>query len=381
MILGSLIDAGLGLKTLKEGLKKLPLKGYEIKTCKVKRGELSGTQFVVKTSQSHHKIRNLKHIISLLDRSALSADIKESAKKIFENLARVEGRIHNIRFNKVHFHELGSVDSIIDIVGFCIAIEALGIEKIYTSCLPLGRGVAKTEHGTIPIPAPAALGLLQGSGIRSILSPDSHELVTPTGAGILATFARDGSFGMPSMRLLKVGYGAGSRDNKGGMPNLLRVIIGETASSSAHQFQTDEVEVLEANIDDLNPVGYEYVVEKLLKEGALDVFFTPIQMKKTRPGILLTILCEPEDTAKFASVIFDETSTFGIRHYRAGRFKLDRRIKQVKTKFGKIRVKAGFIKDSVKSISPEYEDCKRIAETRGIPFRVVYDEAKRAVNS
>lgn len=378
MILGSLIDAGLPLETLKQELSKLPIRGYELKARRVIKGSLSGMRFIVKVLRHTSCTKSFKDICGFLDRCKLDADVKKRAKKLFTQLAKAEGKVHGIYFKNIHFHELSYTDSLIDIVGFCIAIKSLEIDKVYASQLPMGQGIVKTQHGILPLPAPATAGILANSNIRCAFNPSvADELVTPTGAGILATFAEDASCGIPPMRILKVGYGAGERNNHNGIPNLLRAIIGEASLSSPHQFQTDEIEVLEANIDDLNPVSYEYLIEKFLKEGVLDVFITPIQMKKTRPGILLTLLCNPEDAAKFSELLFDETSTFGIRHYRAQRFKLDRKIKLINTKFGRVKSKVGFIGGAIKSVSPEYEDCKRIAETQGVPFKVVYDEAKR----
>lgn len=360
MTLGAFIDAGLDIKTLERELKKLNIRGYELRARKVKRGELAGTKFDCIVEESPHSHRSLKSIITLIDNSALSKQVKDTARNIFLTIGKAEAKAHGLKAGEeLEFHELGETDSIIDIVGTAIAIDEMGIDEICSSSVTLGKT------------PPAALELLKRVPVK-ILDIDS-ELVTPTGAGILKSLSR--SFGgMPGMKISDVGYGAGTRDPKEA-PNMLRLMIGERQGA----FKEDRILVLETNIDDMSPQNFEYLFERLLKEGVLDVYTTNIQMKKSRPAFKLTVLTERANLEKVSSVIFSETTTIGIRFYEANRFKLERKIVKAPTRYGSVKVKVSRGPDNIKTVSPEYEECARLAREKKVPFKRVYDEAKMVV--
>lgn len=374
MVLGALIDAGLDIKFLGKELKKLKIKGYELKKSKVRRGGLIGTKFsvIVKGDADKHAHRPLGEILKIIDKSLLSHKVKDVATKIFNNIGEAEAKIHGISDKKdLSLHELGDIDSIIDIVGTSIALDRLGIEEIYSSSIHFGRTLVNTRHGVLPTPAPAALELLKG--VPSRISNIDAELVTPTGAGILKTLVK--SFGeMPQMRVSRIGHGAGTQELKE-LPNMLRVMIGQLHAA----FKKDRVFVIETNIDDMSPQHFEYLFEKLFKEGALDAYTTSIQMKKTRPAFKLTVLSTPAIFDKLCSTIFKETSTIGIRYHEQNRYKLDRELVNVDTGYGKVKVKLSRGPDDILTVSPEYEDCARLARSRKVPLKTVYDAAKRAV--
>jgi uncharacterized protein (TIGR00299 family) protein len=371
MVLGALIDAGLDIDILSRGLKKLKIRGYEIKSAKVMRKHLSGTKFdvVVKHSPQAHSHRSLSEILKLIDDSSLSMSVKEKAKKIFNMIGRAESKVHGISDKKkLRLHELGDIDSIVDIVGVAIAIDALGIDEIYSSSVTFGRTILSTKGGVLPAPGPASLEILKGAPVK--ISCIDSELVTPTGAGILKAFSR-GFGGMPQMKVSDIGYGAGSYE-LGEIPNMLRVIIGESVDS----FEKDKAFVVETNIDDMNPQNFEYLFEKLLKEGALDAYTTTVQMKKTRPAFKLTVLSDRSKLEKLCSIIFKETTSIGIRYYEVERFKLSREMVKVKTKYGNIKVKLSRGPDGILTVSPEYDECVKAAKARGVPLKRVYEEAK-----
>lgn len=367
MILGALIDAGLELSLLKKELRKLPLGGYEVRVRKTKKHEISGTKFKIKT-QKEKKHRNLKDILKRIDKSPLDKKIKDDSKRIFKRLAEAEALVHGISVDKIHFHEVGAVDAIIDIVGSVVALDIMKIDKVYSSPLPLSRGFVKFSHGKFPIPAPATLELCKNVPVR--YTDIEGELVTPTGAAIITTLAEFSP--RLDFKIEKVGYGAGSMDLKE-IPNLLRVMIGH----KEQDLEQDEILVLEANIDNTSPEILGYLTEKLMKKGALDVFLTPIIMKKGRPGTLLSVLCNSDKLNELSSLIFSETGTIGFRTQFHLRKKLSRKIESIKTKFGKARVKV--IKEGKKIyISPEYEDCRIIAEKYNLSLRDVYREVERS---
>jgi hypothetical protein len=371
MILGALIDAGLDLHQLEFELRKLNISGYTLKAEKTTRKGLSGTRFLVHTEEDHTE-RHLRDIEEIIDRSDLNNNIKASSKTIFNELARVEAMIHNKNPGEVHFHEIGGLDSIIDIVGSLLGLKLLGIETVYASRIPVGTGFVECDHGTLPLPAPATLELLKGIPIYG--SGMEKELVTPTGIIILKHVAK--SFGViPKMKIQRIGYGAGSREMK--IPNLLRVWIG--VSEEKREYEEDEVILIETNIDDMNPEYFGYTSEKLFEKGALDVFTTPIFMKKNRPGTLLSVLTSSDKLDEMLSIIFAETTSLGIRLQRLERRKLPRELLTVETPFGSVRVKVSRVGEEIRNISPEYEDCKEIAATQGIPLRKVYEDAKTAV--
>jgi len=373
MILGALIDAGLDLQQLEAELSKLNISGYILKIEKTTRTGLSGTRFLVHTEEDHTE-RHLRDIEEIIDESDLDDNIKVSGKAIFNELAHVEAKIHNKNPEEVHFHEIGGLDSIIDIVGSLLGLKLLGIETVYASRIPVGTGFVECDHGTLPLPAPATLELLKGIPIYA--SGMEKELVTPTGIAILKHVAK--SFGIiPEMKINRIGYGAGSRDLK--IPNLLRLWMGET--SKTNEYEEDEVILIETNIDDMNPEFIGYASEKLLERGALDIFMTPIFMKKNRPGTLLSVLITPDKLEEMLSIVFSETTSMGTRFHRLERKKLPRELITVETTFGQVRVKVSKAGQETTNISPEYEDCKKIAEKKNVPLRKVYEEATVAVKS
>src|SRR3989338_1809831 len=374
MALGALLDAGLDMAVLSKELKKLNLKGYELKRRKVRRGELVGTKFdcLVKGCQDKHAHRSLNEILKLIDESSLNNRVKETAKNIFNAIGRVEGKIHGAQDKKdLHLDELGDIDSIIDIVGMAIAVDELGIDKIYSSPINFGRTIINTRGGALPTPSPASLELLKGAPIR--ISDIEAELVTPTGAGILNALSK--GFGeMPQMKVSDIGYGAGAKELNE-IPNMLRVIIGERKRA----FKEDRILIIETNIDDMNPQNFEYTLEKLFKEGALDAYTESIQMKKARPAFKLTVLCDEAKLEEMCSIIFSETTSIGIMYHESNMFKLDRKIVKVNTQYGAIKVKLSTGPDNILTVAPEYEECARIARAKKVPLKRVYEEAKKAV--
>lgn len=369
MILGALIDAGLDIRELESELGKLQISGYKIKAEKTIRKGISGTKFSIDIIEQNAR-RKLRDIVEIVDQSELSDDIKDVSKKTFKELAMVEAKIHGKGIEEIHFHEIGGLDSIIDVIGSLIGIKKLGIEVAYSSRVHVGMGFIECQHGVLPVPAPATLAMLKGIPIYS--QGIEAELVTPTGICVLKTLSK--SFGiMPEMQVDKVGYGAGSRELE--IPNLLRLYVGET---SERGYEKDEVILIETNIDDINPQLLAYASETLLKQGVLDVFMTPIFMKKNRPGTLLSVLTTQDKLDKILTTIFAETTTLGVRIHHLERKKLSRQIVPIKTKFGEIIVKTGKIGNQIINIAPEYENCKEIAVKQGIPLIDVYDEAKEA---
>lgn len=373
MTLGAFIDAGLSFKTLSNELAKLKIKNYSLKRSKTFRGGISGTSFKCVAGRDAHS-RTLKEIMAMIKRSALDGRVKNTAIYIFENIGAAEAKVHGIKKGyDVCLHELGSIDSIVDIVGTAIALNELGIDEIYASPVTTGRGSVMTDHGRLPVPAPAVLELLKGIPVN--MGGSDHELITPTGAAILKTLVK--GFGdAPGMKVDNIGYGAGSRNDASGLPNMLRVAVGEAAES----FAEDSINVIETNIDDMNPQGFEYLFERLFKEGALDAYVTNIQMKKSRPGFKLTVLAEEKDRSRIASVIFNETTTIGLRYYRTARLKLDRKTVNVRTSGGSVGVKISKGPGGILTASPEYDECISLARKSGLSFKRIYDEAKAAIN-
>ncbi len=367
MIVGSLIDLGLPLDQLTRELQKLKLQNYSLSAIKVVKAGLTATKFTVQAGHEHVH-RNLYTIESLIRESELNDRIKDSATRIFIRLAEAEARVHGSTVDKIHFHEVGAVDSIVDIVGACIGFELLGVEEILASPLNVGSGSVKAAHGTLPVPAPATVELLKGIPIYS--NHIEGELVTPTGAAILSTLAK--GFGrLPPFEIEAIGYGAGTRDTPGAA-NVLRVFKGERTSVSTSAGRVNgshPVTVIEANIDDMNPQIYGYLQEQLQKLGALDTFVSPVQMKKNRPGFLLTVVTAPEILEIVADTIFRETTTIGIRYYEADRMVLERDIVPFELEYGIIRVKISRREGRIVNFSPEYEDCRVAGEKHGIPVK------------
>ena len=323
---------------------------------------------------AHHHARGLNEIRAIIANASISATARKTAVAIFEALGAAEAKIHNLPVEDVHFHEVGAVDAIVDIVCAAVGAEALGVDEIVCSPLNVGGGSVQCAHGTFPVPAPATVELLKDAPVYS--SGLQAELVTPTGAAIVKTLARRFS-AFPEMRIEKSGYGAGSRDFPG-HANVVRLTIGEAASTLAAKSISDVVTVLEANLDDLNPQVIGYVMDRLLAEGALDAFAVPAQMKKNRPGILLTVLCKPEDTSKLTELIFAETTTLGVRRREEVRQTLARRWENVRTPWGEVRIKIASMNGTVTNYAPEYEDCRRIAAEHRVPLKTVMQEAARA---
>lgn len=369
MVLGAFLDAGFSLPRLEEELGKLNLKGYRLKAERVKKHFLTGTRFKVEL-EGEKKGRSYREIKELIKGSELGKRVKERSLAVFERLAEAEGRIHGQKKEEVAFHEVGATDSIVDTVGAAIVLEEMGIEEVYSSIPHLGSGFVTCSHGRLPLPSPATLEVLKG--VPVILEEVEGERVTPTGAAILSVLTH--RFGdIPPIKIEKIGYGAGERDFQH-FPNLLRVIIGE----SKEPFVTEEISLLETNIDDLNPQLYQHLQEELLSRGALDVYLTPVQMKKSRPGVLLTVLAQPGDEDSLCTLIFRETSTLGIRVRRVKRKKISRRTVEVNTPYGKVKVKVGEWEGKVMNISPEYEDCREIARAHHLPLKKVMELAKAA---
>jgi uncharacterized protein (TIGR00299 family) protein len=368
MILGSMVDAGLSARLLRQELNKLHLPSVQIKMRKVMRGGIGGTQALVegKGEKRHH--RNLKEMLRVIDRSDLEPEVKEKSREIFKRIASVEAKIHRKPAEEIHFHEIGGLDSVVDIVGAIWGLREMGIEKVYVSKVNVGTGFVESAHGILPVPAPASLSLMQGRPIYS--TGVERELLTPTGAALLTSLGSE--FGpMPSMKVEKIGYGAGRDDLP--HPNLLRLIIGDAEPDS----RRERVTLIETNIDDMNPQFYDYLMDKLFEMGAQDAFLTPILMKKNRPATLLTVICPSEKRASFVKFLIQETTTLGLRWREEERAKADREILLHQTKYGKIHFKLARWEGKVVNLTPEYEDCKRLALRSNIPLKEVFEEARR----
>ncbi|MGB2636592.1 MAG: nickel pincer cofactor biosynthesis protein LarC [Candidatus Acidiferrum sp.] len=369
MTLGALLDAGCSIDLLRAKLQALQVPGWEISSEKVWKNGMSATHVRVNTqdTQTH---RSLTTILGILDKSNLDTNVKERASAIFRRLGEAEAAVHNVSIEKIHFHEVGAVDAIVDIVGACIGFQELGFEKFACSALNVGGGTAKMAHGVLPVPAPATARLLLGKPTYS--TGVQKELVTPTGAAIVATLCDH--FGpQPAMKISVIGYGAGTADLES-QPNVLRIMVGELAASTTDTHD-GTVRVLEANLDDMNPQIFGYLLEKALAAGALDVFATPVQMKKNRPGTLVTVLCKPEDEAKFQEMLFSETTTLGIRSHLVERRALPREFVKVSTRFGEVRVKLSRTAGRVQHASPEFDDCRKLAEEKNVPLHEVMEQA------
>lgn len=371
MILGALMDAGLSPETLKTELAKLDLTHYDLQLKKVVKRGLGGSQAVVIVDEEHHHHhRHLSQIEEIITASTLDELVKQKSVQIFRRLAEAEAKVHRTTIENIHFHEVGAMDAIIDVVGAVAGLTAMGIQKIYCSPLHLGTGTVECAHGTLPVPAPATAELVKGFPVYS--TGVAGELLTPTGAAILTTLASD--FGpMPAMSVECLGYGAGTADPP--IPNLLRVSIGETAENVA-DCEMEQVAVIETNIDDMNPQIYDYLIQQILNRGAMDIYLSPVQMKKNRSGTLLTIICTPNSVETFAIFLLKETTTIGMRWRVENRVKARRTIKEIDTHYGPIRFKFAQLGNETINVSPEYEDCKRVAHEKKIPLKEVMDETK-----
>src|SRR5882757_6496020 len=372
MTLGALVDAGCDVEQVRTELRGLQVPGWELTAEKVWKNGMAATYVKVKT-EDQVKHRSLSAIHEILQRSQLAPQVRDRAGAIFQRLGEAEARVHDVPLEKIHFHEVGAVDAIVDIVGACIGFHALDIDKFACSPLNVGGGTVKMAHGVLPIPAPATANLLQGKPTYS--NGVQRELVTPTGAAIVASLCD--SFGpQPSMNVSAIGYGAGTADLEG-QPNVLRIMIGEAAEKIVPGYD-EEISVIEANLDDMNPQIYGYFLERALAAGALDVYTTPVQMKKNRPGTLLTVLCQPGDVQTLMSLIFAETTTFGVRTYAAQRRVLPRESVSVKTKYGDVRIKLSRVNGHIQHVAPEFEDCRKLAVEKNVPLQRVISDALRA---
>lgn len=372
MILGALLDAGLSLEYLQNELSKLSLSHYDLQVRKVVKCGLTGSQVLVTIDQEHHHHhhRHLEDIREIIEGSSLDPAIKDDSLKIFSRLAEAEAKVHRTEVASIHFHEVGAMDAIIDVVGAAIGLRGLGIEKVYCSPLHLGTGTVECAHGLLPVPAPATAELITGKPVYA--TGVQGELLTPTGAAILTTLAAE--FGpMPAMTVEKVGQGAGTADRS--LANLLRLFIGLTAQGLT-KYEVEQTAVIETTIDDMNPQFYDFLIERVLQQGALDIFFTSVQMKKNRTGVLVTILCRLEQLPGLADFIFRETTTIGLRWRLDQRLRLNRKIQEVSTRFGRVQCKVARFDNRAVNIAPEYEDCKRIAREQHVPIKRVWEEAQ-----
>jgi pyridinium-3,5-bisthiocarboxylic acid mononucleotide nickel chelatase len=373
MTLGAFLSAGVSVDDLISELQKLNLTGFELSAQHITRNGIVAVKADVVISEQPHYHRYLKDIEALIDKSGLSVKIKEYSKKIFYEVAAAEAKVHNASIEKIHFHEVGAIDSIIDIVGTAICIEKLGIQAVYSSPIKVGNGgTVNTQHGLLPVPTPATLEILKNYPV--VLTDVPFELTTPTGAAIVKALSQ-GVLEAEKIRVSAIGYGAGGREIEQ-LPNLLRVLIGEMEP----QYLSDEIVSIETNIDDMNPEIYPYVIEKLLTAGANDAYLSPIVMKKGRPGILLSALAERTKIDKILEIIFHETTTIGVRIQPVERKKLIRINKQVNTSFGIITVKAVMV-EGKEQLRAEFEECKRIALEKNVPIAEVYRILERELNS
>lgn len=364
MMIGALIDAGFPIDELKRGLQGLPLEGYTVEATREERNHLFGTRFKVHVSRTPHPHRRFSDIKDLLHAGDLSPDVRDKSIAIFETIAVEEGKIHGCPAEEVHFHEVGAVDSIVDIVGSVLGMKYLEIGTACASSLPLGSGFVETAHGRIPLPAPATAALLKGIPVHD--SGLNEELVTPTGAALVKSLVR--SFGgLPAMVIEKVGYGVGSR-NLTDRPNLLRVLVGREQGAS----NEETVLVLESNLDDTNPEWLGFLMERLFEAGALDVVFSPGYMKKNRPAVLVHVVAKPHQKDQLMGLLFSESTTLGIRFHYTQRRILERSSTEVDSPWGRMKVKKVFRPDGSFQLLPEFEECRRIAKERDLPLKDIY---------
>jgi uncharacterized protein (TIGR00299 family) protein len=410
MFVGALIDLGVDARKLERELKKLKVNGWHLHVVRKQKSGIAGIKFDVQLDRrrghgrkrhSHHASRithhdhhhddsrNFAEIKQLISRSRLSNWVKKKSVAVFQHIAEAEGKIHGLPPERVHFHEVGAVDSIVDIVGACVALEMLGKPRVLASPVFEGTGWVDCQHGRFPVPAPATLAILGARGIGITQCDEPHELVTPTGAALLAEFADDFE-PMQNLVAEKTGFGLGTRENKT-RPNVLRAVLGkvakvqnpkskiQTTGLSKLDWEMDTIAVLETNLDDLNPEILGHFDATALAAGALDVFYTPIQMKKNRPGVLLTVLCAATDADKFSEMVLRETSAFGVRRTIAERRKLRREFVKVETPFGMVSMKLGRLNDKVVQATPEFESCRTRAARAKVPIKKVYEAANRAI--
>ncbi|MBI3942859.1 MAG: nickel pincer cofactor biosynthesis protein LarC [Chloroflexi bacterium] len=372
MLLGALVDAGLPVPELQVSLDKLALPGLRITAQKVAKGPLQATQVSVDPGGEPQPSRHLPDIQNLIRYAGLSAQVTDHSLAIFQALGEAEAAIHGVSIEEIHFHEVGAADAIADIVGFAFGLEQLGITRLYASPLPLGTGSVRSSHGPLPLPAPATLALLAKVGAPTIPARENGiELVTPTGAAILATLA---TFRQPALALQRIGYGAGRKELP--WPNVLRLWLGQEHASS--QEEEGHHLILETNIDDMNPQLYGALMERLFAAGALDVSYGPLQMKKNRPGTLVTVVARAADEACMAQLLLRETTTLGVRVYPIRRWEAQRRMEQVETPYGQVPLKLKILEGQVIAATPEYDVCKSLADAAAVPVRAVIEAAMLA---
>lgn len=364
MALGAFVSAGVPLDELIAEIQKLHLRGVELEARHIERSGITAVKLDVVVSEQRKHHRHIQDILEIIEHSSLSNRVKERATRIFKELAQAEAKIHNTTVDRIHFHEVGALDAIVDIVGTAICLELVDAERVYSSPVKLGSGgFVETEHGKMPIPTPATVELLKD--YPTVLTDIPFELTTPTGAAIIKALS-SGVLTMERLNVEAIGYGAGSRELPG-IPNLLRVLVGQLAA----EYEEDEMVIVETNIDDMNPEIYPYVIERLLASGAHDAYLVPILMKKGRPGILLSALTQRASLDAVLAVIFRETTTLGVRIQHVERKKLPRSRRQVETSLGIVNVKAISL-DGTEKLVPEYEECKRLAREKGLSLLEVY---------
>ena len=365
MMIGALIDAGFPIEELKRALQSLPIEGYTLDVTREERNYLFGTRFKVNVSRNPHPHRRFSDIKALIRTGNLSPSVREKSISIFESIAVEEGKIHGCPAEEVHFHEVGAVDSVVDIVGSVLGMEYLGIATACASSLPLGSGFVDTSHGRIPLPAPATVALLKGIPVHD--SGLKEELVTPTGAALVRGLAH--SFGsLPAMVIEKVGYGVGSR-TLADRPNLLRILIGQEQGPA----NEETVLILESNLDDTNPEWLGFLMERLFEAGALDVVFSPGYMKKNRPAVLVQVVAKPHHKDQLMDLLFSESTTLGVRFHYTQRRVLERSSTELDSPWGTMKVKKIFRPDGSSQLLPEFEECRRIAKDRGLPLKEIYN--------
>lgn len=369
MLLGALLDLGLPLDLLREDLAKMDLSGYELEAEWQVRLGVSGTRLRVRDVARTHPARHLPEIRRLLETSRLPPAVRKRSLAVLERLARAEARVHGVPLDEVHFHEIGAVDTLVDVVGFVAGLERLGVTRVFASPVPLGSGMVQTEHGLLPVPAPATIALLAEVHAPTHPHPAQTEILTPTAAALLAELA---TFAYPPMRVRAVGYGFGEKEFP--WPNAVRAWLGELEERPGRE----EVVLLECNLDDATGELLGYVMERLFAAGALDVWFVPVQMKKNRPGVILSTLARPERVDALLGLILRETPTLGVRVRPVERAVAERAERAVETPWGPVRVKEKWLDGERVSVSPEYEDCARIARERGIPLEEVYAAVREA---
>jgi pyridinium-3,5-bisthiocarboxylic acid mononucleotide nickel chelatase len=411
MFIGAMLDLGLGLDHLERELAKVHLDGFHMHVSRAQRSQIEGTKFDVHLGHHHdphthehghqHDDHGHRHdhehqhenehedehehgrshadIRQLIADSSLSEWVKTKAMAVFQRIAGAEGKIHGLPAEQVHFHEVGAVDSIVDIVGACVALEFFDKPRVLASAVVDGSGWIDCAHGRFPIPAPATLEILAARGVAISQCDEPHELITPTGAALLAEFAE--SFGpMEGLAPERIGFGVGQRQNKT-RPNVVRAILGRSGAVAAHDWETDTVAVLETNLDDANPEWLGHFIDKAIAAGALDVCQAPLHMKKNRPGVLLTVICKLADADQFSEWILRQTSAFGLRRTIAERRKLRREFRLVPTSFGPVSVKIGKLDGQVVQTAPEFESCRKLAEEKGVPLKAIYEAALSALHS